>query len=291
MLLDPRDVARALGGDVLGRNVLVPGPGHSRGDRSLSILIDPAAPQGFVVYSFAGDAPAACRDYVQAALGARERPRRESWPQRCAVDLRDDPAIRSALASRLWNAGHDPRGTVVADYLASRRLSLPDEVAGEVLRFHPGLKLGSELVAGMVALYRDITTNEPCGLHRTFLDSAGSKLDRKMLGRARNAAIKLDTDEEVTLGLHIGEGVETCVAAWLAGFRPVWALGSASAIAAFPVLSGIESITVLCEAGDGGANARAVQACAPRWKKAGRDVLLAIPQVGGDLNDVWFEVA
>ena len=75
-----------------------------------------------------------------------------------------------------------------------------------------------------------------------------------MLGRARDAAIKLDADENVTLGLHIGEGVETCLAAWLAGFRPVWALGSAGAIATFPVLSGIEAITVLGEVGDGGAN-------------------------------------
>jgi len=81
-----------------------------------------------------------------------------------------------------------------------------------------------------VALFRDIVTNEPCGIHRTFLDSAGRKLGRKMLGRAGGAAIKLDADEDVTLGLHIGEGIETGIAAQLAGFRPVWALGSANAI-------------------------------------------------------------
>ena len=143
----------------------------------------------------------------------------------------------------------------------------------------------------MLALFRDIRTNEPCGIHRTFLDGAGRKLDRKMLGRARDAAIKLDAEENVTLGLHVGEGVETCLAARLAGFRPVWALGSASAIAALPVLSGIEAITILGEVGDGGANHRAADICAARWIEAGREAFVAEPTVGGDLNDVWREVA
>ena len=44
--------------------------------------------------------------------------------------------------------------------------------------------------------------------------------------------IKLGADEPGTLGLHIGEGVETCLAA-CAGFCSAWALGTAGAIAAF----------------------------------------------------------
>jgi hypothetical protein len=34
MMLDPHALARALGGDVSGHDVLVPGPGHSLKDRS-----------------------------------------------------------------------------------------------------------------------------------------------------------------------------------------------------------------------------------------------------------------
>jgi hypothetical protein len=296
MRLDPRAVARALGGNVSGRNVVAPGPGHSRADRSLSIKIEPAALDGFIVHSFAGDSPLECRDYVRAALGlgARERRRRQSSPRRsrpCTVAPESDAGYRSALALRLWNEGRDPRGTVVADYLASRGLTLPDNTAGEVIRFHPALKFNGASVAGMVALFRDIRTNAPCGIHRTFLDGAAARLDRKMLGRARDASIKVDADESVALGLHIGEGVETCLAALLAGFRPVWALGSATAIAAFPVLSGIEAITVLGEVGDGGANHRAAQACATRWINAGRGAFMVAPRIGGDMNDVWREVA
>src|SRR5262249_62405708 len=68
--LDPRSVARALGGEVVARDsILCPGPGHSRRDRSLSIRINPAAPEGFLVHSFAGDDPLACREYARDALG------------------------------------------------------------------------------------------------------------------------------------------------------------------------------------------------------------------------------
>jgi hypothetical protein len=296
MMLDPSAVARALGGSVSGRNVVAPGPGHSRADRSLSIKIDPAAPDGFIVHSFAGDLPAECRDYVRAVIGLDPRGRRRRqasgrWSPRRTVAPDNNAAERSALALRLWNEARDPRDTVIAGYLASRDLMLPVDIAGDVIRFHPALKFNCQPVSGMVALLRDIKTNEPCGIHRTFLDSDGCKLDRKMLGRARDAAIKLDADENVTLGLHIGEGIESCLAARLAGFRPVWALGSAGAIATFPVLAGIEAITVLGEVNDGGANHRAAQACAARWIAAGREAFIVTPRVGGDLNDVWREVA
>jgi putative DNA primase/helicase len=290
MMLDPRAVARALGSSVSGRNVLAPGPGHSRADRSLSIKIEPAAPDGFVVHSFAGDSPAECRDYVRAAIGLGPREKASGRSPNHTVAPDNNAADRSALALRLWNEARNPRGTVVADYLASRGLTLPDDVANDVIRFHSALRLEGKLIGGMVALFRDIMSNEPCGIHRTFLDSEGHKLDRKMLGRARDAAIKLDAGENVTLGLHIGEGIESCLAARLAGFCPVWALGSAGAIATFPVLPGIEAITVLGEVNDGGANHRAAQACAARWIAGRREAFIVTPQVGGDLNDVWREV-
>lgn len=76
-MMDIRAVARALGGDVIGRSkVLVPGPGHSREDRSLAVKLDPAARDGFVVHSHAADDWRECRDYVRSRLGmpAWQRP-------------------------------------------------------------------------------------------------------------------------------------------------------------------------------------------------------------------------
>jgi putative DNA primase/helicase len=281
MTLDPCIMAHALGGDAHGHHIVAPGPGHSRADRSLSIKIDQAAPDGFYCHSFSGDDWRACRDHVRRAIG------RGAWqPQRTRRAVVRADGGRIALALRMWGGARDPRGTLAAAYLASRGLTWTDDIAGDVIRYQAGAHGGI-----MIALLRDVTTNEPCGVHRTFLDSAGRKLDRKMLGRARGAAIKLDADENVTLGLHIGEGVETCLAARLAGFRPVWAVGSASSIAALPVLGGIETITVLGEVNDGGANRRAAQACAERWIAAGRESYVVTPLSGDDLNDAWREVA
>jgi hypothetical protein len=69
MLPDLQALAKALGGEVSGGQVLAPGPGHSAIDRSLSIKLDRGAPDGFVTHSFAGDDPIACRDHVRVKAG------------------------------------------------------------------------------------------------------------------------------------------------------------------------------------------------------------------------------
>ena len=82
VILDAKHIARALGGNVVGSNrIVAPGPNHSAADRSLSVKLDAAAPDGFVVTSFAGDDALACKDYVRSKLGlprfnggSRQRP-------------------------------------------------------------------------------------------------------------------------------------------------------------------------------------------------------------------------
>jgi hypothetical protein len=187
--------------------------------------------------------------------------------------------------SRIWRESVEPTGTLVETYLAARSLSLPEGTAGTVVRFHAALWHDGGTRPGMVCLFRDIATNEPCGVHRTFFDSDGRKFDRRMLGRAARAAVKLSADEDVEQGLHVGEGVETCIAAMLAGYRPTWALGSAGGIAKFPLLAAVEAISVLSERNDGGANEHAVAELGERC--ADREVLVIEPLVGDDINDAW----
>ena len=62
-------VAQALSGEIRNGEVLAPGPSHSDRDRSLSVRLDDAAPDGFITHSFAGDDPIACRDHVRSKLG------------------------------------------------------------------------------------------------------------------------------------------------------------------------------------------------------------------------------
>jgi hypothetical protein len=198
-------------------------------------------------------------------------------PRRPTKASQRAPAYRgSQNPSSPWNAGADPRGTLVERYLASRYLELGEDIAGEVLRWHPGIR-------AMLALFRDIRTDKPRAICRTFLDHEGRKIERKFLGPVRGCAVKLDADEEITHRLHVGEGVETCMAARQLGLRPTWALGSAGAVAAFPVLGRIECLTLLAEHCE--VNTRAVKQCADRWYEAGREVIIIEPKRGKDLND------
>ncbi|OAS25983.1 DUF7146 domain-containing protein [Methylobacterium platani] len=307
-LLDIRTIAHALQGEIVGRDrALVPGPGHSRTDRSLSVWIDPTAPEGYRVHSFASDPFEECRDYVRDAVGlpawqgserisvdpaeiARRRAAREE--ARAAAEA--EVLSKRQRALRIWNAAHDPRGTLVELYLRKRGLELPDDVAGEVLRFHPICPWAGETVPAMIALFRDAHTDEPTGIHRTALAQDGRKRfqgaeARKMYGGAIGAAIKLDPEAEITHGLAIGEGIETGLAARQLGIRPVWSLGSVGAIGVFPTLSGIEALTILGESDRKGANAAAIQACGTRWAEAGRAVDVVRPRGAGDMNDVVLE--
>lgn len=285
-----REIARALGGDVVGAQVLAPGPNHDKRDRSLSVKISASSPDGFICHSFAGDAFQECRDYVKARLGiasTRQLPTCSNQPANLPVDA-DGQRVRVARASAIWLESRDPRGTLVATYLNGRALDLHNDIANSVVRFHPEcpwkLEDGSIIrVPAMVCSMRSIVTDEITAIHRTRLSPTGEKIDRRMMGVAAGSAIKLDADEVVGGGLHIAEGIESALAARQLGLRPTWALGSTSFVAAFPVVSGIECLTILAE--NDAASGRATAACAARWNDAGRIVLMNRPTRGKDLND------
>ena len=68
-------LAGILGGDVSGNNVSAPGPNNvdKRRDRSMSITVDPNAPDGFLVKSHsAKNSDMECKEYVRAKLGLPE---------------------------------------------------------------------------------------------------------------------------------------------------------------------------------------------------------------------------
>jgi putative DNA primase/helicase len=121
------------------------------------------------------------------------------------------------------------------------------------------------------------------GIHRTALTPDGAKIGRKMLGVTKDVAIMLDGDEDVAQGLCIAEGIESALAGRELGWRPCWALGSAGAIAKFPVMTGIECLNVLGENDE--ANRKAVQEVGTAWSSAGREVLVISPTCAGDMND------
>jgi putative DNA primase/helicase len=142
----------------------------------------------------------------------------------------------------------------------------------------------------MLALMTDPVSGAACGVHRTFLAIDGSgkappgpngEPAKMMLGRA--GVVRLVPDEDVTMGLGIAEGIETALAVMQGfGWRPVWAAASAGAVRAFPVLPGIECLTVFADAD--GPGLQAARACCRRWADAGREARMLAPPAG-DWND------
>ncbi|MBZ9815054.1 toprim domain-containing protein [Mesorhizobium sp. CA7] len=265
-----KQAATALGGDVTGRNSIhCPGPGHSRRDRSLQVTFKPDGT--FICRSFSGDDWKDCRDHVKGALGLSDERRPiavNDSPQSDHTALIDENR-RIDIAARIWAEAVPLPDTLAERYLASRGLTY----GGDELRFHPAKRM-------MVALMTDAVTGEPCGVHRTFLEADGRKVDRKMLGRARGAVVRLSSDEDASTGLAIAEGIETALAV---PFRPVWACLSAGSMAVLPVLTGIESLTIFADQDKTGLHAANV--CGERWHAAGVEVTMAAP-LKGDFADL-----
>jgi hypothetical protein len=109
-----------------------------------------------------------------------------------------------------------------------------------------------------------------------------------MLGKA--GVIRLSHDEDIALGLGIAEGIETALAV-MANFRwcPIWACGSLNMLANFPVLNGIEYLTVFAD-GKPHEIAGAYE-CAQRWVNSGREAEVKMTDGAGDFNDVLIRAA
>jgi len=198
-----------------------------------------------------------------------------------------DPPTNKREALKLWSDCVELRGTPAECYLASRGITVLPQGIEEVLRFHPGGPFGSARCPMLVGLYRDIRTDEARAVHRTALSARGEKIGRMCLGPKAGAAIKLSADAEVAQGLVIGEGIETTLSAMMLGLTPAWALGDAGAIGGFPVLAGIDGLTILVDHDANGAGQRQTLRCLERWLASGREVLTLQPhQVGHDINDL-----
>ena len=203
-------------------------------------------------------------------------------------ELTDEQRRSIAAALRIWAERRPLRDSPGAWYLKWRKLMVPDV---EDLAFHPCCPVRSGTSPAMLALLRDAVTGEPCGIHRTFIRPDGCGKDeshgtaKMTLGRAKGAVIRLVPSEDVTTGLGATEGIENGLTLLTEGWGPVWACGSANALAALPPLDGIEALTIFGDHGDAGLGA--VRKCAIRWIEARKEVAIYLPREGlGDWNDI-----
>src|SRR5262249_5312759 len=110
-------------------------------------------------------------------------------------DLKEDRCRNRRRALALWQEAVPIVETIVIRYAAKRRI-LDQALAIDttVLRFHPLCPFGAVRYPCLLALMRDVRTNEPCAIQRTALSKAGEKIDRMTLGPKSRTAIKLSAD-------------------------------------------------------------------------------------------------
>ncbi|WP_024519382.1 toprim domain-containing protein [Bradyrhizobium sp. Tv2a-2] len=196
---------------------------------------------------------------------------------------------RIERAQRLWNECVDPRGTAAEAYLNSRALTLYDDIAGSVLRFHPRTPWRNEdtgntdRIPCLVAAFTSIDDDVVTAVHRIRVDMPGRwpKTERRMLGVVHRSAIKLAPAGDELL---IAEGLETAMSPREAEMTlPCWAVGSVGAVSFFPVLDGVKKLVIAIESG--AASTRSTKLCRRRYHIASRKTSTLRSTVGSDLND------
>ena len=214
---------------------------------------------------------------------------------RCQADNKEceDRQRRTGTALKIWNEREPFFGSPAEVYLRDTR-GIGDWLGDfrrldEVLGFHPACPFEDKRLPCMVALVRNIQTDEPQAIHRTALalEPRPDRIGRLSLGPITGGAIKLSPNDEVSHGLLIGEGIETALSAAVRlKFHPVWSVISRTGLAKFPVLSGIECLTVAVDNDDSGDGQRAAVTLVERMVAAGVEVITSQPHFVKDFNDL-----
>ena len=135
----------------------------------------------------------------------------------------------------------------------------------------PGHFLHAQRLGAIIGIMTDPVTAKPTGaISRTYLAPDGTKvLKAKTLGSPRGI-VRLSRDDEVLGGLFLAEGLETALSGMAIGLRPMWAAGDCGLVSKFPLLDGIEALTVMVDHDTNGAGERAARDLEARWLAAGR---------------------
>jgi hypothetical protein len=270
-LLNLHALARALGGEIVGGQILCPGPGHSARDRSLAVRPSVESPFGFIAYSHAGDDWVTCRNFVFEKLGwpscepADAQRHHERLPQD-RHGLKDHEGRQHEKAAWLWSRRQPLIGTPAEVYLRGARGysgSIP-----RTLAFLPPAKPEHHLA--MIAAFGVCDEPEPGVLgeplnvnsvHLTLLKPDGSgkantNPNKLIIGRPLGRPITVAPPNDL-LGLAITEGIEDALTAHEATGLGAWSAGAAGFMPALAsaVPDWIEAVTIYAHADKSGREA------------------------------------
>jgi putative DNA primase/helicase len=201
----------------------------------------------------------------------------------------DEAAQRQRKQDRalaLWCGSEPAPGTPAERYLTAR--GLPGLVASPALRFRADTPHPEDgRCPAMIALV-SAPDGAPLAVHRTYITREGRKASvdppKASLGPVWGGAIALQA-RDLGRALVIAEGIETAASAGLLMGLPAWAALSAGNMAKGLVLPpDARHVVIAADPDDAGRTA--ARDAWTRWTAEGRAVRIAVPDDGGDFNDL-----
>jgi putative DNA primase/helicase len=288
---DLASLARAAGGEWRGNHAVIPGPGHSPRDRSLSLTI---GERGQIVWhSFAGDSWHSVGPYLQSLgidLGGKRRTAEEIEADRAEHRERQAETLaqKRAVARRIIDESKPIAGTLAETYLRGRGCE-----PSPLLRFHHNVPFTPYRPDDRrwPALVGEITDadGEVVGAHITFLKRDGTGKapcdpQRKVIGTQKGGAIWLGAAAE---NIVVAEGIESALSAAARCGMPAVAAISAGNLAAFTPPPCVQGVLIAFDRDEKGVGERDAKRLRERLASKGIDcILLAPPAAYSDWNEL-----
>ena len=253
-------LVKDLGGELSGQNrAHIPAPGHSKEDRSVSLLL--TQDRRLVIHAFGNGS-----DWREIRDTLRERGYINAQGQLVGEGISDDyhapdrsKVEKQATAQRIWELGRPVAGTLSERHprlrAITRALTGPDVFRHvqdcPLAIYDNGTRTKPALVAAIRTPEGDLTAVEI-----TYLAPNGQRADqlripRKMVGPVpRGSAVRIDPVADEML---VGEGIFTTLSASERFQLPAWALLSTSIMKNFTPPTSVRSILI---AGDNGEDGR-----------------------------------
>lgn len=246
--MDLRDIVHRVGGSIYagGQRATVPGPGHSREDRSLSLLL---SGERVIWHSYANDPV----DAVRVHLGISAEPESElSKTERAKIRRerqeweRLERFRKQEFCRDLWSKSIPATGTPAHAYLRGRNIdaaTLPGAL--RYLAQTPKGYKRQEPRPAMLGLVSD-RYGTPSGIHITYLAKEGHD-GRIMVGSIVGGAVRLYAH---TGELVICEGIETSLSYASLKSLPTWAVLSTSGLSNFIPPTEVDRLTLAIDSDD-----------------------------------------
>lgn len=287
-------IVRVKGGDLYaaGHRASIPGPGHSKADRSASLLIGRSGK--VIAYSFGRSTPREILDDLRTSGLVDD----QGFPVRGAVPLHSiaptrTEASRVVRAEDIWSDGVPLDGTLSARHLSQHRAIERGLAALHNLRHHPCCPIAiyaARAHATRPALMARVQGRDgrTTAVEVTYLDAAGRrdarvKLSRKTIGvLPPGSSVPLASFDDTIV---VAEGVMTALSAGTRFGLPPVALLSIRNLVTFMAPARVRHVVIAADRGSEGESAAAI--LQQRLLEAGCKASVELPRLPFNDFNQW----